>query len=139
MTDIDMLNRSCRSHILIGDREYWGHGYGREALTEALEYMFKERNMHRIQAEILESNVASLKMHQKCGYKVEGLLRDSVFKNGKYQNQYVLSLLENEFFKQFSNVHSAAKPDTSESSCLRGVVRLPEDFDYKQELENRNF
>lgn len=34
--------------------------------------------------------------HEKCGYKVEGILRDAVYKAGKYQNQYVLSLLKEE-------------------------------------------
>lgn len=93
MTDINQLERSCTSHILIGEQDCWGKGYGCEALTLATNYMFKERNMHRIQALILESNIQSLKMHQKCGYEVEGLLRDTVFKNGKFQSQYILSLL----------------------------------------------
>lgn len=93
MTDIDNLKRSCHSHIMIGDKDCWGKGYAREALLEAIDYMFKERNIHRIQANILESNVQSLRMHEKCGYKIEGLMRESVFKNGKYQNQYILSIL----------------------------------------------
>lgn len=96
MTDIDMLKRSCHSHVLIGEKDCWGKGYAREALLEAIDYMFKDRNIHRIQANILESNVQSLKMHEKCGYKIEGLMRDSVFKNGKFQNQYILSILNDE-------------------------------------------
>ena len=99
MTNIDEINRSCHSHILIGDKEYWGKGYAREALMKAIEYMFKERNIHRIQANVLESNMQSLKMHKKCGYVIDGLLRESVFKDGRYQNQYVLSLLKEEFLK----------------------------------------
>lgn len=97
MTDINMINRSCHSHVLIGDKAYWGRGYAREALMLAIDYMFKERNIHRIQANILESNGASLRMHEKCGYKIEGMLRDSVYKNGHYQNQYILSLLKAEY------------------------------------------
>lgn len=94
MTDIDQLRRSCHSHILIGEKDCWGKGYAREALLMAVRYMIKERNIHRIQAAVLESNKQSLNMHKKCGYKVDGLLRDSVYKNGKFQNQYVLSLLD---------------------------------------------
>lgn len=96
MTDINMVNRSCHSHILIGESEYWGHGYAREALKLAIDYMFNERNIHRIQANVLESNVASLKMHEKCGYEVEGVLRDAVYKAGKYHNQVVMSLINRE-------------------------------------------
>ena len=57
--------------------------------------MFNERNIHRIQANVLVSNVASLKMHEKCGYKQEGTFREAVYKNGKYQDQYVLALVNN--------------------------------------------
>lgn len=32
MTDINMTNRSCHSHILIGEREYWGQGYATKLL-----------------------------------------------------------------------------------------------------------
>lgn len=100
MTNIDEINRSCHSHVLIGDKKYWGKGYAREALTKAIEYMFNERNIHRIQANVLESNEQSLKMHKKCGYKIEGLLRNAVFKAGRYQNQYVLSLLRENLAEQ---------------------------------------
>ena len=95
MTNINEINRSCVSHVLIGEKEYWGHGYAREALLLAIDYMFNERNIHRIQANVLVSNVASLKMHEKCGYKLEGTLREAVYKNGKYQDQYVLALVKN--------------------------------------------
>lgn len=95
MTNINEINRSCVSHVLIGEKEYWGNGYAREALLLAIDYMFNERNIHRIQANVLVSNVASLKMHEKCGYKLEGTLREAVYKNGKYQDQYVLALVKN--------------------------------------------
>ena len=57
--------------------------------------MFNERNIHRIQANVLVSNVASLKMHEKCGYKQEGTLRDGVYQNGRYHDQSVLALVFN--------------------------------------------
>lgn len=94
MTNINEINRSCVSHVLIGEKEYWGNGYAREALLLAIDYMFNERNMHRIQANVLTSNIASLKMHEKCGYKLEGTLREVVYKNGKYQDQWVLGLVK---------------------------------------------
>lgn len=94
MTNINEINRSCVSHVLIGEKEYWGNGYAREALLLAIDYMFNERNMHRIQANVLTSNIASLKMHEKCGYKLEGTLREAVYKNGKYQDQWVLGVVK---------------------------------------------
>lgn len=97
ITNINTANRSGISNILIGDRSCWGQGVGTEAYQLLLDYAFNERGFHRIEALVLEDNVASLKMHQKCGFKKEGTLRESVFKNGRWQNQVVLSILENEF------------------------------------------
>lgn len=97
LTDIDYINRTAESHVLIGDKEYWGKGYAKEAYLLLLDYAFNELNLNRIQALVLESNISSLRMHVKCGYKKEGLLRNSVYKNGKYCNQIILSLLKSEF------------------------------------------
>ena len=73
--------------------------YQIKAYRLVLEYMFNERNIHRVMAIVLENNVASLKMHQKIDYQIEGLMRDSVYKDGKWQNQYILGLLRNEYKK----------------------------------------
>ena len=96
-TDIDQTNRSCTTGVLIGNHDYWGQGYASEAYRLLLDYLFNERNINRVQAYVLESNVSSMKMHQKVGYKIEGTLRQSVYKNGKYQNQVLLSILKEEF------------------------------------------
>ena len=96
-TDIDQTNRSCTTGVLVGNHDFWGQGYASEAYRLLLDYLFNERNINRVQAYVLESNVASMKMHQKVGYKIEGTLRKSVYKNGKYQNQVLLSILKEEF------------------------------------------
>ena len=98
-TDIDMINRSCTTGVLVGEHEYWGKGYASEAMKLLLDYVFNERNLNRAQALVLDSNAASLKMHQKVGYKIEGTLRQSVYKNGKYQDMIVLSILKEELGK----------------------------------------
>lgn len=97
MTNINQIYRSCHSHVLIGDKAYWGKEYAREAMMKAMEYMFFERNIHCIRANVLEGNKQSLRMLEKCGFKIEGMLRDAVYKTGRYQNQYVLSILRDEF------------------------------------------
>lgn len=93
-TDINQINQSCHSHVLIGEKDCWGKGYAKEALLLGIDYMVNQRNIHRFEAKILESNNASLKMHQKCGFEIEGLLRQSVYKDGQFQNQYITSLIK---------------------------------------------
>ncbi len=99
--EIDNINRSCHIPILIGDKTEWNKGYATEARMMVLKFVFEERNIERVFAYVLEDNNASLKMHEKCGYQIEGLMRRSVFKSGKYHNQYLLSVLKEEFYAAY--------------------------------------
>lgn len=99
LADINYVNRSAHSHILIGDKNEWGKGYGTMALKQILAYAFEEMGLHRVEAMVLESNVGSVKMHKKCGYTEEGIKRDSIYKNGKYHNQLIMSVLHNEYIE----------------------------------------
>ena len=112
LADVNYVNRSAHSHILIGDKSEWGKGYGTVALKQLLDYAFEEMGLHRVEAMVLESNVGSVKMHKKCGYTEEGVKRESIYKNGKYHNQLIMSVLCDEFF-------SVNK--TAESSDLQGI------------------
>lgn len=48
-------------------------------------------------AQILEENIGSQRMCEKCGYKKEGILRKAVYKNGRFRNQFVMSVLRKDF------------------------------------------
>lgn len=101
LQNIDYINRSGHTQILIGDKDKWSKGYGTEAIMLLLSYAFFEKGLNRITAYVLESNKNSLKMHEKCGYHIEGHLRQSVYKNGCFHNQYVLSVLKEDFIPIF--------------------------------------
>lgn len=58
---------------------------------------FNHRNLNRIEARVLEDNIGSCKMHEKLGYIPEGVLRQSVFKDGVYKNQVLYALLKEEY------------------------------------------
>lgn len=101
--DINWINRSAHVPILLGDKTEWKKGYASEARFLALKFAFEERGLHRVWALVLEDNEPSLKLHERIGYKKEGVLRDSVFKAGRYQNQVYLSILEDDFRKAFAD------------------------------------
>jgi RimJ/RimL family protein N-acetyltransferase len=64
-----------------------------------LHHSFFELGLERIEARQLLSNQASIKLHQKCGYKVEGTLRKVVFKNGQLVDLNVMACLRNDFLE----------------------------------------
>ena len=97
LTGIDYVNRKAISHILIGNHDYWNGGYGTDAMRLLLDYAFNHKNLRRIEALVLEDNIGSRKMHEKLGYKQEGVLRESVYKDGRYKNQIFYALLKSEY------------------------------------------
>lgn len=99
LTNIDYISRKAHSHILIGNHDFWNDGYGTEAMSLLLDYAFNHKNLRRIEALVLEDNIASQKMHEKLGYKREGFLRESVYKDGRYKNQICYALLKSEYQK----------------------------------------
>ena len=100
--EIDWINRSCHVPILIGDKTEWSKGYATEARMMALKYVFDERNMERVWATILDSNAASIRMNEKCGFRVEGVMRKAVFKGGQYHDLTMMSILKEEFEENYA-------------------------------------
>ncbi len=69
--------------------------------------------------------------------EIESGLLDAVTRYAKSKGKSVSEVLSTQLRKLAESL-SDADSSTPVSSRLRGVVRLPEGFDYKQELERRN-
>lgn len=91
---INKQSHNAEIGILIGSPNLHGKGYGRQSTKALTEFGFKELGLHKITALVLEENIASCKMFEKCGYKQEGLLIDKTFKNERYYNVVVLSIVD---------------------------------------------
>ena len=74
-------------------RQYWKKGVATEAVKLALKFGFKKLRLKRIYAKVFKGNSASVKVLQKNGFKTEGLLRKSRYKNKKWLDEIVLSKL----------------------------------------------
>ncbi len=89
-------NRGAEYSILIGP-EYQGRGYATEGLKLLLEYGFNTLDLIRIWGEIIEGNDAGIKIAMNLGFKVEGLLRSTYYKQGKWKNSTIVSILREEY------------------------------------------
>jgi len=76
---------------------YWGKGYATEAAAAMLRYGFEERNLHRIFAHYFSQNPASGRVMEKIGMQFEGLLREHIYKDGKFVDLYLYSILRADF------------------------------------------
>jgi len=89
--------RSARIFIGIGLKEFWGQGYGEDALNVFLRFLFNQWNLHRITAETWQNNTRALRCYQKLGFCIEGNLREAYYIDGQYHDAIVLGLLKRDF------------------------------------------
>lgn len=77
--------------------EFWNKGYLTEVLKTVVEFGFKELEINRIEAEVMQGNVASEKVLAKIGFKNEGVLREWMHWNDKHYDMTMFSLLQSDF------------------------------------------
>ena len=58
--------------IMIGNRNYWDKGYGTDAVTTLVSYIFRETNLSRIYLKTVEDNYRAQKCFKKCGFTPYG-------------------------------------------------------------------
>ena len=97
VTDISHHNKHCMIGITIGDRNYWGKGYGRESIELLLAYCFDQLGMHRVHTETFEYNEAWRSLVRDAGFIQEGVERDYLYRDGEFWDKEIYSLLEDEY------------------------------------------
>lgn len=91
--DFDPRNNKVGVGVLILNSER-GKQYASEAMTMLIEYAFKNLNIHQIYANVLEDNVASIKLFEKSGFVLTCNKKDWVFENGVYKNELLFQLIK---------------------------------------------
>ena len=98
LVHIDWRSRKAEwGRFLIYPDEYRHGGYGSEVESLILRYFFDHMNMNRLQCEVFAENEHVVALHKKFGFQQEGLLREYVFKGGRYRSVACLALLRQEY------------------------------------------
>lgn len=77
--------------------EQWGNGYATDALATVCGYAFEERRLHKVHASVYETNDASRRVLEKCGFTREGVLREEAFVEGERVDVHRYGLLADEW------------------------------------------
>jgi [ribosomal protein S5]-alanine N-acetyltransferase len=72
-------------------------GFGTEAVTIMVDYLFLHKDIVRIQAETHPGNVGSQKVLARVGFSREGIIRQSFFSRGVYRDTALWSILRHEW------------------------------------------
>ncbi len=83
--------------ISIAERDYWGRGYGTEAVRLAVQYAFLELGLRRVSLGLHAYNERALKSYQKIGFKLEGRMRGEGLRDGVRYDSLWMGLLREEW------------------------------------------
>lgn len=94
---INWISRSGELRIIIGEKKYWGKGYGTEATKLVLEYAFDKLNLNKVWLGVNVEHVAAVRCYENAGFVKEGILREEIYRNGKYYDAVRMSVLRKEY------------------------------------------
>ena len=66
--DIDTVNKEAEVGIMIGNRDYWGQGYGFDVLVTLVDYIFSSSSLRRLYLHTLVWNKRAQRCFGKCGF-----------------------------------------------------------------------
>ncbi len=78
-------------------RHYWQRGIMTDAIKAVLNYAFSKMRVNRIEAYTAADNIPSKNLLLKCGFKLEGTLREHRYHKNGYVDALMFSILKREF------------------------------------------
>jgi len=115
---IQSRDRQAGFGILIGEKAEWSKGYGTEATRLIVRYAFDALNLNRVWLHVLENNQRGQRAYEKVGFKVEGVLRQSAFRGGRYLDTITMGILRGELIEEPGS--NATKTTKSPPRARRG-------------------
>lgn len=84
--------------ILIGDKDYWGKGFAKEASEAVLNYFFEKNNyLRKINLGVIKNNTDALNLYYKLGFKQEGCLNRHVIYDGIEEDVIRMAIFREDF------------------------------------------
>lgn len=86
LRNIAWVSRTAETGVFIGEAEHWSKGYGQQAMRLLLRHAFNDLGLLRVWLTVFDDNLRAIRSYEKCGFIVEGRLRQHAFKCGKFKD-----------------------------------------------------
>jgi RimJ/RimL family protein N-acetyltransferase len=104
LQNIHPVYRSAEFSIIIGGKQHWGKGIGKEAGRLICDHGFQALNLNRIGCGTFENNVAMQRLALYLGMVMEGVRRQAAFKEGKYIDVIEYGVLRDEYEEHWARL-----------------------------------
>ncbi len=93
---VNWNNSTCHVGISVGP-DYQEKGYGTDAMKVLLDFIFGYMNVNKVKLQVFSYNKRAVSSYEKCGFHLEGTLREELFRFGKYHDIFVMGLLRKDW------------------------------------------
>jgi RimJ/RimL family protein N-acetyltransferase len=90
---IDWRNRNGVLGIVIGEVSDRGQGFGADAMTALVRHCIADLGLYRVELEVIASNERAQRTYERVGFVVEGVRRGAIFKDGRFTDLVLMSML----------------------------------------------
>lgn len=97
LSNMTGINKDAEYGIFIGNKKYWGQGFGTEAGRLIIDYGFRKLKLHSIYLWFVAYNIRGQKSYDNLGFKKAGVLRENVYRNKCYHDAILMDILIDEY------------------------------------------
>jgi RimJ/RimL family protein N-acetyltransferase len=97
LIQVDYIDRSAEFGIMIGEKAFWGKGYGTETTVLMLDYGFNGLGLHNIMLRVFSNNQRGLRAYQRAGFRLIGRRREARRLGGRPHDVIYMDCLASEF------------------------------------------
>lgn len=90
--DLNHINQTSEVGIIIGNKDYWGKGYGGEALSLLVKYGFDVLNLHNIMLQVVSYNERAVRCYQRIGFSTFGVRKGAVLREGQRHDRIYMEI-----------------------------------------------
>lgn len=90
---IDDRERTAEFGILIGEKEFWGRGYGTEATSLLLDFAFDSLGLHNVLLIVFADNTRAIRAYERAGFRIVGRRRESHRPGGRAVDEVLMDCL----------------------------------------------
>ena len=110
-----------------------GKGFGKDAISLIKKYCFEDLRAHRVWLDVFDDNNRAVSLYQLQGFRIDGVLRDAVIRDGKYCSLLIMSLLKTDDQSFSGGIKYNGKRFIPVTNSDNGEVSSDMTFIYKQE------
>ena len=102
LEDYDAARGTARFFIVIGDSRVWNQGLGTAVVRWVLHQGFYHLGLRKIVSDFMAPNLGSRTIHERVGFKVEGIARQECWRRGAWVDRVYVAIFQDQFVRDAS-------------------------------------